>query len=235
LIKASIEYQILKRYNSNRPKSVFKKGGVKVAKEIKKGKFRKAELVEIAETLFLEKGYNETSIEDILDASSLSKGGFYHYFKSKEEVLSESIKMLMQNTRLELEPIVNNEELDALSKLKLFWERKNAVKKHKKKYAAYLGMLMKSDFLLYKFYVTLAQEYVDLFAKIIEQGAKEGVFKVKYPRETADILLRAVTSLPQSTYFDEYANNEVQQNHYSAALIEVISNVLGIDSKELQI
>ncbi len=55
------------------------------------------EIVTISEQLFLEKGFAETTVDDILKRAGLSKGGFYHYFKSKEEVLSESIKMLMQD------------------------------------------------------------------------------------------------------------------------------------------
>ena len=43
-------------------------------------------IVETAAQLFVEKGYEQTSIQDILDVSGLSKGGLYHHFKSKEQI-----------------------------------------------------------------------------------------------------------------------------------------------------
>ena len=50
---------------------------------------RKEAIMKTAEKLFFEMGYAETSIQDILDALSISKGGFYHYFDSKNALLEE--------------------------------------------------------------------------------------------------------------------------------------------------
>ena len=50
---------------------------------------RKEAIMKTAEKLFFEVGYAETSIQDILDALSISKGGFYHYFDSKNALLEE--------------------------------------------------------------------------------------------------------------------------------------------------
>ena len=54
---------------------------------MKKGELKRAQLLDAAEKLFFEKGYDRTSVQDILDALGMSKGGFYHYFDSKEAVL----------------------------------------------------------------------------------------------------------------------------------------------------
>ncbi len=48
-------------------------------------------IVDVSIKLFIEKGYKQTIIQDILDALNLSKGGLYHHFKSKEEIL-EAVK-----------------------------------------------------------------------------------------------------------------------------------------------
>ena len=42
-------------------------------------------IVDISAELFAKKGYEQTSIQDILDATGLSKGGLYHHFKSKDD------------------------------------------------------------------------------------------------------------------------------------------------------
>lgn len=193
------------------------------------------EIVEISEKLFLEKGYEETTIDDILAATGFSKGGFYHYFTSKDDVLAESVKTIMKDMLAELEPIVDDENLSALEKLKGFMAKKAGFQQPRKEFAKYLSMLMKSDFVLYKYYTSLAQSYVDPLAKIIEQGANEGVFSVQYPRATADILLRAATSFPQSALLGEYLLDEKQHQQYSISLKQVIARTLGIDSKELDV
>lgn len=54
---------------------------------MRKGEAKRQELLNTAEQLFCQKGYEATSVQDILDALKLSKGGFYHHFASKEDVL----------------------------------------------------------------------------------------------------------------------------------------------------
>lgn len=47
---------------------------------------RKKEIIVAATQVFLQKGYRHTTMEDIIQETSLSKGGFYHYFKSTREI-----------------------------------------------------------------------------------------------------------------------------------------------------
>lgn len=73
---------------------------------MKKGEMRKMEILKVAEKLFFEKGYEETSIQDILDVLSISKGGFYHYFESKiallEEISKQHAEHAFERIRMEL-------------------------------------------------------------------------------------------------------------------------------------
>ena len=54
-----------------------------------KGDLRKKQILETAESLFSERGYEATGVQDILDVLHLSKGSFYHHFESKETVLQK--------------------------------------------------------------------------------------------------------------------------------------------------
>ena len=56
---------------------------------MRKGEETRNEFLQIAERLFCTQGYEETSIQSILDAAHGSKGGFYHHFVSKEDVLRQ--------------------------------------------------------------------------------------------------------------------------------------------------
>ena len=55
-------------------------------KNSKKPAERRKELVDAAARLFAEKGYESTSVRDILDAVNGAPGMFYYYFKSKQDV-----------------------------------------------------------------------------------------------------------------------------------------------------
>lgn len=58
---------------------------------------RKRQVLDSALQLFIEKGFHETSIQDILDKARISKGTFYNYFSSKVECF----KSIMEQTRYE--------------------------------------------------------------------------------------------------------------------------------------
>jgi AcrR family transcriptional regulator len=62
---------------------------------------RKQHVIKKAHQLFVEKGFHATSIQDILDYSGISKGTFYNYFASKNELLMALFKMIYK--RLEQE------------------------------------------------------------------------------------------------------------------------------------
>lgn len=54
---------------------------------------RRNEILLGALEVFLQKGYRDTTMEDIIKNTSLSKGGFYHYYKNKENILIDLIRM----------------------------------------------------------------------------------------------------------------------------------------------
>ena len=56
-------------------------------------------ILEVSQRLFLEKGYEQTTIQDIVDnLGGLTKGAVYHHFKSKEEIINAlGVKMFLSN------------------------------------------------------------------------------------------------------------------------------------------
>ncbi len=55
---------------------------------VKHPELRRTELLDLAMTLFLERGYERVSLNDLIATSGMSKGAFYHYFSSKEALVS---------------------------------------------------------------------------------------------------------------------------------------------------
>src|SRR5690606_40931714 len=78
---------------------------------------RKIEVVRHALILFQEKGINQTSIQDIIERSGISKGTFYNYFKSKNECINaalEHIRYKASLIRSEIQLGKRSDDLDVL-------------------------------------------------------------------------------------------------------------------------
>lgn len=70
---------------------------------MKKGDATRQEILSIADRLFCTKGYDDTSVQDILDILHGSKGGFYHHFPSKGAVLETLCREKAEKARMEAE------------------------------------------------------------------------------------------------------------------------------------
>lgn len=66
----------------------------------------KSRIVEAAWQLFYEKGFDGTTVEDIVEKSGTSKGSFYHYFESKDALLG-SLAYLFDEKYSELEKSID--------------------------------------------------------------------------------------------------------------------------------
>lgn len=78
----------------------------------------KSRIVSAAWKLFYEQGYEDTTVEDIIFESETSKGSFYHYFSSKDALLS-SLSYLFDEKYRELEETIDP-EMDSFDKLMLY-------------------------------------------------------------------------------------------------------------------
>ena len=71
---------------------------------------RQDEVIRIAAQLFAERGYNETSIDDLADATGIQVGGLYHYIGSKEKLLVRIIDDMLEPMLARAEQIAQNDE-----------------------------------------------------------------------------------------------------------------------------
>ena len=81
----------------------------------KKGRNTKKKIVSSAWKLFYEQGYDNTTVDEIIEDSSTSKGSFYHYFEGKDALLS-SLSFLLDEKYTELMPTLDK-EMNSFEKL----------------------------------------------------------------------------------------------------------------------
>ena len=78
-------------YHKNRPAVDY--GG----QIMRKGEKRKQELIRIAYDMFLSRGYENTSVDEIIAEAQITKGTYYYYFPSKEKMLEDVIEMMIES------------------------------------------------------------------------------------------------------------------------------------------
>jgi AcrR family transcriptional regulator len=69
------------------PQDEVSSGAGQKVRVLKAPAVRRAELIDCAQRLFLTRCYERTTINDVIAAAGLSKGAFYHHFRSKEDLL----------------------------------------------------------------------------------------------------------------------------------------------------
>ncbi len=159
---------------------------------------RYAEFLDVAQRLFYQKGYDQTSVQDIIQTMGVAKGLFYHYFRSKADLLDALIERMAEQAVASLQPMVNDPTLDAQTKLHRFFDSTQNWKLANKAFMLELTrVLYRDENILMRTKIARAgvERIAPLLADILRQGVAEGVYDVEHPEESAPILLELGQSL----------------------------------------
>ncbi|MFN8388214.1 MAG: TetR/AcrR family transcriptional regulator, partial [Anaerolineales bacterium] len=137
---------------------------------------RKAQIINAAEDVFTQKGFNEARMDDIADKTGLSKGTLYLYFKSKDDLIIAILDRMFQREMKQMEGL---DQAD-LSAADAIWKMTEAVTNNILGFVRLVPIVY--QFLALAFrnkYVQKAlkkyiNQYIDMITPIIEQGIKSG-------------------------------------------------------------
>ena len=82
---------------------------------------RRNEILEAASKCFLEKGFHNTTMQDIYKAANLSPGAVYNYFSSKEEIVVTAIKEFNYWAMSSLDSLISENPDESFTKIIQFW------------------------------------------------------------------------------------------------------------------
>jgi len=184
---------------------------------------RRKEIITTAEEFFLTKGFNRTTVNDILKRIGIAKGTFYHYFVSKEEVLEAVIGQIIDQEITRAKEIQQSSDT-ALEKLMTFLSQNNQEDTRKEEIVDKFQMpenaLMKQRAL-----EETINQVCPVLAEIIESGRQQGEFRTEHPLESIQFLIAGI-----QTMFDniEKLSPETIQSRVIAAT-DMIYKVLDIN------
>ena len=149
----------------------------------------------IAQRLFLEQGYEKTSVSEIVKTAGLSQGAFYYYFESKMAILNALVDhFLGEDLQNMLDELVERDDVDAIEKIMQLTRYLTDQAHRSREFVAFLH-----DERNAQLHLKIEQKMLPLFipplTRIIEQGIAEGVFNTRYPKEAGVALLGAGEAL----------------------------------------
>lgn len=132
-------------------------------------------------------------MQDVMDTLGIAKGTIYHYFKSKEALLEAVIEDIVEENIEEMQSLLKHSTGTAIQKIEQLIKSSN-VSTDNETLLDYLHKPSNSA-MHTRLLAAILLKQAPLYAELIQQGCKEGVFKTKTPLECAEFILSAVQFL----------------------------------------
>ena len=182
---------------------------------MKKGEERKQKLLDIAYRMFISKGYENTSVDDIIAEAGIAKGTYYYYFESKEQTLEEVIGMMIEK---EMEAAISI--LDSPIPVPQKIVGIIASIRPAPEEMPIEGALMRPENIVMhqKVKRRIVEKVVPLLTKVVEEGVEQGVFSCDNIPERVRMML-----VLSNEIFDEGGFTEKDIDVF----IDITENLLG--------
>lgn len=159
---------------------------------MKKGDIRRVQILDAAEKLFYEQGYDRTSVQDILSALQMSKGGFYHYFDAKDSVLRAVSERRAQSRFDQMNAAIYGSRRSPVEKLNMILAMANLFEAEEAPFAALMLKLCYRDkdaAMNAQRRRILVDRLLPTLNDVIAEGVADGSFHTRHPMEIGRLLL----------------------------------------------
>jgi AcrR family transcriptional regulator len=192
---------------------------------------RKNELMDAALELFLEKGFENTAVNDIVKKVGVAQGLFYYYFGSKQDMLDAALDRYIGKLMCMLANIANDTSMAIEDKFQSFLDTFFGYGESNEKFAADLHQ-EKNRIIHQKLTDKTIEAVAPLLLQIIRDGVQKGLFHTSYPEETVAILVPGMMD-----YIHKYSfvTNAEALAIKTKAAGEIIERMLGAQKGSIKI
>jgi AcrR family transcriptional regulator len=202
---------------------------------------RRDAFVDAGQRLISSKGYEQMSVQDVLDALDASRGAFYHYFDSKVALLEAVIDRMVVEATARVEQILADPAVSALAKLsRLLTDIADYKNARQDLLRGFLQVWLSDDNVLVrdKLRRLTVARLTPLLAAIVRQGCAEGTFSVTSADETARVLvslLQGLNEMASELFLIRQAGAiTLEEVEYTvSAYLEAFERILGIPAGSL--
>jgi len=183
---------------------------------------RRLELIETSESLFFQKGYEYTAVSDIVKKINVGQGTFYHYFKSKEDILEAVAEKQVAPLVEEVRSIAKS---DANPAYKLNVMLNSFLKAESSEMGLMKLLHQKGNYLLHQKEEEIVEAKVlPLMIEIVVKGTEERYFNTEYPKESIVFLVASALFLSHS-----FSSNSEDRERMRIALEDITTKVLEVN------
>jgi AcrR family transcriptional regulator len=172
-----------------------------MTRTVKTPEARRAEILDVASSLFRTRGYGATSVEEIVSGVGVAKGTFYYYFRTKEDVLTALARRMADEMAQRSRAVAEDPHLGAIEKLRLIFAEQRRVGAGGSEVMEGLHRPENRE-LHDRSNVETVRAFGPILADVIEEGRQAGVFEVDDPLSTAQFFLAGQLFLFGEGVFD---------------------------------
>lgn len=186
---------------------------------------RKNEIIDTASRIFAQKGYEKSSVNDILNTIGIAKGTFYHYFKSKEDVLDAVIDKATDMIAQRVEQVTDNPQLEPEDKLLRVFRSMQIENQMEEGFLE--EMHRPENALMHqKSLFSTITVLTPALTKVVKEGIDKGNFHAEYPEQYMQIFLAsAITLLDDGIFQVEPDKKPI----IFQALISLLEKMMGVE------
>ncbi len=160
-------------------------------------------ILDVAFRLFMEKGYEHTSIQDIINnLKGLSKGAIYHHFKSKEDILIAVTERMTEESNQMLTAIRDRTDLNGEEKLKAIFKKSIQRPVQNDIFTVAPSFHNNPKLLFSLLHDTIGEVAPNYIAPIIKQCISDGSIQTDYPEQLAELIILAANVWLNPMIFD---------------------------------
>lgn len=200
----------------------------------------KDKIINSAYELFSMRGYEKTTIEEIIKQAECSKGGFYHHFKSKEEILEVIIANYIADLTKFFEDIVLNEKDSFIDKFNAVF---SIVSRYKSKQLIEWSKInnvfcfVGNDKILRQLEKQFKIATTRTYLEVLSKGKEQEVIKVQYPEILAELCTRQILWIYEAAGKDINPEQSQDNDEMFERLLDfsegIISHALGLRKHEV--
>jgi len=149
------------------------------------------EILRAAETIFSERGYQATTLDELAAAARISRATFYSYFPSKEELLRRMYRQVISTTQASIERIAR-EDLPAPERLRRIVRfLVSYLAAHKPLMQVFFSELLSLPSTMSRSVAQANRAFCEVIERVVEEGVRTGVFIPLHPKRFTYMLLGA--------------------------------------------
>lgn len=146
-------------------------------------------ILDTAGRLFMVKGYDETTLQDIIDETRLSKGAIYHHFTCKEEIFMRICERAGENNAVIYRQIRDSRDLSGKEKLKKIFKASVLASSQKEILSMVPYLFESPKFMAIQIRNIYDEVVPDYIKPILEEGIQDGSICTDYPKELAEAVM----------------------------------------------